>query len=471
MEKYKFSRYCFLIPVDERRVSLLFNALVNGLFELGENESIFIKHLIETGAFTLAEIDTPFLPIIETLIQANYIVPHDIDDLDTYKKAYTRYRLNHLDGSNFNITITPTLACNLACRYCFQNGAEHQTIKQETLDAIVQFVEARIQEKAATTLKNFALIWFGGEPLLVAKRLEAYSQPFQELCKRYGLTFHSEIVTNGTLLTSETWECLVKSGIKQAQITLDGPAETHNIRRLPKTQGDTYEKILTNLSQLPEDIRLSIRINCDRDIWEKIHTLLNDLEEYGIWPQHAKQVHIYLAFITCHDNARHQDSAWHFTPEEFYQISNAFTDIKLEHYNRWAKEHSVKLAKKRFHFPETTFGECLSAVNPNGFVFDTEGYIHKCWEEVDKPETGLIHVSAPYTHELKALRAWESYSRLNDPQCAECKYLPICDVHCTKAMLYDHKNHKCSTWKYNLEKEFKRQYIEKLDNPSLYADF
>ncbi|MCC8173236.1 MAG: radical SAM protein [Odoribacter sp.] len=470
---YKLSKYSFLIPIEEKNISLIYNTLYGGLYEAQEQETEYLKTIFEEKTVDESSVPKHLAHIIDNLVESNYLVKEDVDEYEIYKRNYLAHRGRNMKNGRFGITVTPTLACNLACRYCFQNGSEAKMMKEETWDGIVKFLEDRTIEQGGVNAKTKVvhLTWFGGEPLLAVKNFENFTQKLLALCEKYGFEYTADIVTNGTLLTDENWEIIKKCHIKNIQVTLDGPAETHDLRRLCKSgSGENYEKILRNLEKLPDNIHLAIRINCDKVVWSKIHKLLDDLEKHGIWPQKARQMNISLAFITSHENARFDDCDWHFNINEFFDVENKFIDVKIEHYNKWAAENDKKPARKSFKMPQTTYDECNSAVNPNGFVIDPEGYIHKCWEDVDKPSTRISHVLEPYIEDKESYTKWLSYSKVDNPECIECQFLPVCNIHCTKKMIEDKRNKSCVNWKVNLSKEFKRQYIEKLENPALYTE-
>lgn len=471
---YKSSFYNFFIPIEKHKVALMYNSLFGGLFEFQENEGYYISDLIKQNTFNLVDIPFQYRQIVDKLIEANYFISSDVNEIEIYQKNYEVNRKNNIENGRFAITITPTLACNLACRYCFQNGAKARVLTDEVMDNISRFIEDRIIEQGGVSAphKTFHLTWFGGEPLLAANKLVSFTNKVYNVCRKYDFEYSADMVTNGTLLTDNNWNVLKESRISRIQVTLDGPAETHNLRRLSKSNvTNNYEQILTNLEKLPIDIHLAIRINCDKIVWKHIDGLLNDLEAHGIWPQKAKQINISLAFITSHDNARFEDKDWHFNIREFFGIEKEFIDVKLRHYNEWALSNGLRPAKKRFRLPTTAFDECYSAVNQNGFVIDSDGNIHKCWEDVDKPETSISNVSEPYNLKLGKLVKWLEYNKTTNEKCLNCKFLPICATHCTKKMLEDKRNQICVNWKYNLEEDLKQQYIEKIENPQLYSDF
>ena len=50
-----------------------------------------------------------------------------------------------------------------------------------------------------------------GEPLLGYRTIKALSSKFQEYCDRYGVTYSSDITTNGFLLTRNNKQNLLKN--------------------------------------------------------------------------------------------------------------------------------------------------------------------------------------------------------------------------------------------------------------------
>lgn len=469
-QTYKPSFYNFYIPIEDKNVVLLYNSLVGGLFELPISDYQTLSKVIDNFEITTDNVPKDLSSTFKKLIDSKYIIPSNTDEFQVYLHNYNQIRQRATERGRIAVTITPSLNCNLACRYCFQNGAKAQDLTFSTMESIVNFLDARINEHMKiSSNRTFSLTWFGGEPLLAFDKLETYSNMLISLCNKYGYDYEADIITNGTLLTNNVWEIFSRSKITALQVTLDGPASTHNIRRKPKAlHGQDYDSILKNLSTLPKNIHLAIRINCDKVVWNNIDTLLDDLEKYEIWPQKASQINIALAFITTHNNARFNDINWKFSYEEFANIEMKFTDIKIRHYNTWAKKNNKPYAKKMFRVPMNSFEECITAVSPYGFVIDTEGYIHKCWEDVDKPLSRIIHVSEPYSINNSHSQKWLSYSRINNNDCIKCKFLPICNSQCTKKMLLGDINKHCTSWRYSIIKEIKQQYIEHLNNPSIY---
>ena len=473
---YKPSKYNFIIPVEEKKTVLLYNSLLGGLYELDENEGKTVEKLTGKNNFSIQDVPDEHRKLLETLIEKKYFSTVDFDEMQVIAKNYYRYRNGNFNQMPLTVTIVPTLSCNLACRYCFQNGAQPALIKKETMLQIRDFLRERLIEieKAKPVSdgekKELQVTWFGGEPLIAMRQIEEFTPILKTLFNEFGYDYTADIITNGTLLTQSVWDSLERLSVKRVQVTLDGPALTHNQRRPRKAGGqDNYADILKNLSFLPDGIHLTIRVNTDKIVWDNINQLLDDLEERGIWPQKAGQVNIALAFIAQYDNARYNDVDWYFSAKDFFWVENEFTELKLRRYNAWAAQQGKKAAQKRFNLPTFNLTECATAVNPNGFVFDADGYVNKCWTDTDKPSTRICHVTDHENRNDELLDKWLSFDRLTNKECAECKFLPVCDVRCPRVMIMDKKNKHCDGWVDYLSDILKKQYIDMLDNPGKYA--
>jgi len=82
--------------------------------------------------------------------------------------------------------------------------------------------------------------------------------------------------------TEENINLLAKGRVDHVQITLDGPMQFHNKRRVLINGGGTYDVILKNLYRLTQmlpDIGITIRMNVSRGTtkWQQWEQLLTDI--------------------------------------------------------------------------------------------------------------------------------------------------------------------------------------------------
>jgi radical SAM protein with 4Fe4S-binding SPASM domain len=114
-----------------------------------------------------------------------------------------------------------TQACNLTCKHCYQEAAHKPLADELTTEQKLDLVD----ELAHEYVPFLAIA--GGEPL-VRKDL----WPVLERSKQRGV--HTTVATNGTLLTQETCQRLVDSGVKYVEVSLDSilPEEHDGFRGL-----------------------------------------------------------------------------------------------------------------------------------------------------------------------------------------------------------------------------------------------
>lgn len=107
---------------------------------------------------------TPCL-YFEELLKQGFIKPIELNE---FNKILTIERSAAYESTEEKLTfvIAPTLACNLNCVYCFENGYRNKkTMSEETLDEVISFIESKLKNQT----KSIHITWFGGEPLLAYK--------------------------------------------------------------------------------------------------------------------------------------------------------------------------------------------------------------------------------------------------------------------------------------------------------------
>lgn len=116
-----------------------------------------------------------------------------------------------------DITIKPTMACNMRCKHCF-NGDNY--ILAEKLDVRKACL---FMEKACQEYKKVKVTFHGGEPTLVG--IEFYKTFYsrqRELQRQYNTQINNLIVTNGLLLTDEFIDLFNEYDVL-INLSFDGP--------------------------------------------------------------------------------------------------------------------------------------------------------------------------------------------------------------------------------------------------------
>ena len=177
--------------------------------------------------------------IKKELLENGIYVEDDFNEMDFLK--YFHYKTK-FSNETLYLTIAPTLDCNFACPYCYENRRKGK-MTQEIQDAIVDFVEDAISKGT----KKLDISWYGGEPLLYPDIVESLSRRINDLAQRSGCTVSMHMVTNGYLLTEPIVEMLDEVGVSRIQITLDGLKNYHDVRRPLRNGAGTFDKIIENL--------------------------------------------------------------------------------------------------------------------------------------------------------------------------------------------------------------------------------
>jgi uncharacterized protein len=153
-------------------------------------------------------------------------------------------------GRPFHILTKPVgPICNLDCKYCFYLEKENLYPGENQWrmsDAVLEeYIRQYIHGQPVAEI-NFA--WQGGEPTLLG--LEFFRKAVT-LQKKFagGKIISNAIQTNGTLLDDEWCEFLAAHNFLVG-LSIDGPAEMHDVYRVDKRQQPTFDKVMHGLELL-----------------------------------------------------------------------------------------------------------------------------------------------------------------------------------------------------------------------------
>ena len=156
-------------------------------------------------------------------------------------------------GASFLVTED----CNLACTYCFElEGRNKSYMTPEVAKEGLEFLAFNAMKMKQ---KSFSALIFGGEPLMNPEIIEVIFSHGLELARKYDLFFHTNIITNATILTPEIEAMLRKYRDLvdlSVQLSIDGIKEVHDRYRVTRTgkgSFDTIEKLIPRWKALFED--------------------------------------------------------------------------------------------------------------------------------------------------------------------------------------------------------------------------
>lgn len=426
----KLSRYNFLFSVDGE-TQLAYNALTNGLAMVDTACARCLQDFSEETFFSLPE------KTQRELQRGGFVIPDEMDEVDVVR---VRYRFQQYACSNVGLTIAPTLACNLACRYCFESSFKG-FMSEETRNAVVRFA-GELMEGGA---KALGVTWYGGEPLLALDTIEALSHAFLSLTEKRHASYGASIITNGTLLTEEVAQRLVAAKVSSAQVTLDGPPEVHDQRRPFRSGGPSYAKIVANLERIVKILPISLRVNLDRHNAHKALTFVEKLMNESWFDPERIDVHFgYVRKYTPSCGCKLEEM---LQPSEFWQLQEELG------------QRLVARGLAQPLYPE--LGSGCTATSVSSFVIGPQGEMYRCWNHVGdrKAIVGTVF-DASINHPLYFQYLVAGFEQ--DPECLQCRFLPICAGGCVDVRIKAARGllpgKDCSRWRFYLEKQLASYY-------------
>ncbi|WP_104373804.1 radical SAM/SPASM domain-containing protein [Desulfocucumis palustris] len=441
----KPSFYNFIWPTEDPGKVMIFNSLTTSLAEVGRTHA----KLLNTPRFEYNDLPEAAKQFAGGLKQGGFLLEDETDELKILKFAYNSGKY---DPRRLGLTIAPTLRCNFACTYCFEQAGKDQ----DRRDGRHAFMTEQVQQgllnyikRAAKTIKGLHIAWFGGEPLLGKEIIFDLSEKILAVAGENNLDYTAHMVTNGYLLAGdpEIVRKLKDSRITGFQITVDGPPEAHNSRRMLKAGGPTFDRILEGIKLLKaNEMKVGLRVNVDRSNMDDALKLLNILEDNNL-----KDIAIHLGHVSPYSSGCKSIENSCATKEEFTVLNQTLQrELRLRGFKAGQTPYYPRVA------------DSCTANQTNTFVLDPDGDMYKCWSEVGDKSARIGNIidykgrgKAERMHEIR----WLTWEPFETAECLECKILPICMGSCAyKAMFVNSGKPDCAEWKYSLEHYVRDRY-------------
>lgn len=417
----KQSKYTLQIPTDEGM--LLFNTVNTGLVHLTESEKSLYFFIIKN-----MEAPSPEYAALATqLSDMGFLVKEDADEFSDLVEKYWNFRNT---SKYIRAVIAPTTFCNLKCSYCYEQGTHRSNMSMDTCMRIKdQLCKKLIEDRT----KHFSLIWYGGEPLVNWDAIEYLQNSMYTFCANNAIEFDASIVTNGVLLNEQRIDFMARTGFKLIQVTLDGDKDTHNKVRYTRNGDGTFETILRNIDYSKKSINTVVRININKDNLQSTYRLIDFFAESGRLDFEFKFAPIIIE----------PDSIGDFDPATCYTLQE-FSKVEFDLIN-----YTVNLGMTNcVCLPTPKFGFC-EAVSRNNILFDPDGDLFFCWEDVGRKE--LTNNPIYNTGEYDKLYDYyvNSYS-FHRAECVDCSIFPQCLGGCPRKQI-EYGKAPCPCLRYNIK--------------------
>jgi len=340
----------------------------------------------------------------KTLISNGFLVK----DPEKEKREFLHYvdELNALNKS-LSIKLVMNLDCNLACRYCFEGTrkGKHYMTKQ-TADDFISCVKDTISRQE--DIREILITYYGGEPLLSKELIISISERLKSFARDRGLRLKLFLMTNGTLLTKETVKRMKPLGLKEACITLDGPAHIHNSFRPFKNGSGSFDMILKNIREIRKQVAINLNGNFVRQNFQRFPALLDQLKDEGIDISGLRSVQFSPVVAESEE----------FGPPGFHEGCASVNEPWFFRASVWLRDEILKRGGRQARMEP---GLCMMEYK-NNILVNYDGGIYKC--------PGLIGREAYKIGDIKTgikdYRTSHDLDNWKNEECLDCAYLPLC---------------------------------------------
>ena len=350
-------------------------------------------------------------PFVRQLAEADFLT--DLSPEQELAAVQARFDAARADTSKLTLNFVPTYACNYRCPYCYEKGHNGIPGKMDAsvVASICDFVQALYAQQGFTSMY---VQWYGGDPSLALDVVEELSDRLIAFCAEHGIAYDAMMLSNATLIDAPAASLIADCRISQVLLTIDGPEEVHNKRRVAANGTNSYEHNIQAARFLRErGIDVHATMNVDKVNWpfyESFRTKL--LADEGISLSVGK--------LCDYGHFYGEDADFKFpefdlfTHEEFFQERLALFE---------QQPHSAAEMREMLR-PIDRF--CTGQLD-NYFVIDLLGDVYNCdgwvgdrkyvrFNLADGPDGWLLHDI--------------SHDATRDAKCSACKLLPVCFGSC-----------------------------------------
>jgi uncharacterized protein len=384
---------------------------------------------------------TPPIPsdtTIEVLTRRGYLTMLSCEEEEDFfvKKAAQLHERQSRRMPNY--IVMPTYDCNLRCSYCFQDHMRTDA----RFTHLLRLMEPAVIDRIFTAMpqiesmhgfegdtRHRVIGFFGGEPLLaaslptieyiIAKALEIGTARF------WAVTNRTELDTYRDLLSPQK--------ISFLQITLDGPPEEHDRRRVYPDLSGSYERIARNISMaLDLGVNVSIRINLDRGNIGFLPRLADDLEKRG-WTGH-KHFSVYTAPIRAENDRTDAKSTFNTWELDQALVSLSRENPQLAVIGR--PDDTIRVNAGRLFDDPTkvipSYRESYCSAHTGMYIFDAFADIYACWERTGDPKVRIGHLEEDgrVSINMAVNELWRTRTVASNPVCRKCRYALSCGGGC-----------------------------------------
>jgi uncharacterized protein len=343
----------------------------------------------------------------ETLKNNHILIEDDANELETLIEEHENALSNN---SVFELTLLPSLDCNLRCWYCFETHVKDSRIDAITYESVLKFIKNLCKRDE---LKKIQIELFGGEPLLYfEEELFPLLNEIKSLAEQSDKYVEYFFITNATCIT-EAHLPLFQALHANFQISIDGYSEKHNtVKKMPDKEFDTYGKVMNVIHLLTGyyEAYINLRINYDNNTLAHIEEVIQDILDID-----PKQLSIHL------------EKVWQLTGNDEKKDTRIWDVIKMIMANGY-KVSYMNLSRRSV--------SCKSS-KQNQAIISYNGDVYKCSGRDFKKnmQEGKLQPDGSIKWDEAKLAQRLSIKTYDNRYCVDCTFLPQCWGPCSQKLL------------------------------------
>lgn len=336
-----------------------------------------------------------------------------------------------------NYILMPTYDCNLRCAYCFQDHMRTNpryshllhSMSKSTVDRIVKgMLDIETNHDVPPPDRYVRNItFFGGEPLLARNR--PVIDYIIEKVRGIGKAAFSAI-SNATEL--EAYQDLLNpEDIRTIQVTIDGPADEHDQRRIYADGSGSFARIAKNVTMaLEQGVQIQARMNTDRLNIQFLPQLAEEMIARG-WDTYPNFSAYTAPIHASNDNidVRTTFNSW--------TLDKTLNEMRLQypalHIMKRPDDSLKDMARRLIESQGTpALHSQFCGAHAGMYVIDPFANVYACWERTGDENIRIGHITREGKYEIASQlsQMWRSRNVTTNKICRQCRYALNCGGGC-----------------------------------------
>ncbi len=389
-----FSQYNeFIVNSKSENAIYLFNCMSRRWLEL----DVRLADIIKMNLDSIDNLKEIHPELFDAMISGKFV---NIDRRTEIGECMSEINKHFNSKQHLNITINPTLDCNLRCWYCYEKHLDGSCMDDDTLKKTIAYFDKTLTQE----VNSLELSFFGGEPLLGYKRvIKPIVAHIEEICKERNIELQLHFTTNATLLTKEILDDLKPFRNRtHFQIAFDGNRENHDKIKFFAGGKGSYDNVLSNTrSAIKKGYSVSLRCNYSKKSLPSFLRVIEDFKDL------LDDTNLRFSF----------NRIWQEKEDaELVEIRTKFIS-QIEPYNIKSNINT---------YLGNSLRPCYGDYRHN-IVINYNGDVFKCTARDFKRENRIGYIN-PSGELLYTENAISRMQRLYTPYCYGCRILPICPI-------------------------------------------